>query len=64
MEVRMLEKDMIFYNPGEEGTIFTLIAKNYVTPEMIEKTKDYLESETENSIKYVEERRAKPRLTF
>jgi len=57
----MLEKNMIFYTPGDSGEVFVLAAKNYVTPELIQETRNYLEYETENRISHVEERRTKPR---
>lgn len=61
MEGRMLEKDMIFYNPGKEGAAFVYAAKHYVTPEILQQTVEHLEYETDAPIKYVEERRSKPR---
>lgn len=61
MENRMLDKNLIFYNPGIKGTMFTLAAKTYVNSNLIEETKEHLEYETENPILYIEERRAKPR---
>lgn len=61
MEGQVLEKNMIFYNPGERGAVFTIAAKTLVTPDLIQKTREHLEYETENLIRYVEERRAKPR---
>jgi len=57
----MLEKNMIFYTPGDSGEVFVLAAKNYVTPELIEETRNHLEYETENRISHVEERRTKAR---
>ena len=61
MEGRKLEKNMIFYNPGRPGAVFTFGASNFVTPELIQKTRDHLEYETENQIAFVEERRSKER---
>ena len=61
MEGRMLEKNMIFFNPGEKGAVFTIAAQNLVTPELIQQTREHLEYETENLIRYVEERRDKAR---
>lgn len=61
MENRMLDKNLIFYNPGKNGTVFTLAAKTFVSTDLIQETKEYLEDETENPILYIEERRAKPR---
>lgn len=61
MENRMLEKNLIFYNPGVKGTVFTLAKKTYVNPDLIEETKQHLQYETDDTIRYIEERRAKPR---
>ncbi|THB77383.1 MAG: hypothetical protein D3926_15575 [Desulfobacteraceae bacterium] len=61
MENILLEKNMIFYNPGHKGTVFTLAANTYINQAMLDETIDHLEFETENPIEYVQERRAKPR---
>ncbi len=61
MEGRLLEKDMIFYNPGIKGVAFTYAASHYVTPEMLQQTTEHLEYETENPIRYIEERRTESR---
>ena len=61
MEGRLLEKDMIFYNPGTKGAAFTFAANHYITPQLLEDTIEHLEYETEKTIRYVEERRSKPR---
>ena len=61
MERRQLERNMIFYNPGRPGAVFTFAASNFVTPELIQKTRDHLEYETESQIAFVEERRSKER---
>lgn len=61
MENRMLEKNLIFYSPGIKGTVFTLAKKTYVNSKMIEETKQNLEFQTDDTIRYIEERRAKPR---
>ncbi|MCP4119212.1 MAG: hypothetical protein GY737_28180 [Desulfobacteraceae bacterium] len=61
MERRQLDKNMIFYNPGRPGAVFTFAASNFVTPDLIQKTRDHLEYETESQIAFVEERRSKER---
>lgn len=61
MKNRLLEKNLIFYNPGKKGTVFTLAEKTYVDPDLIKKTIENLEYETEDKILYVEERRTKQR---
>lgn len=61
MEGRKLEKNMVFYNPGQPGAVFTFAASNFVTPELIQQTRDHLEYETETQIAFVEDRRTKER---
>ncbi|WDP92728.1 MAG: hypothetical protein HUN04_24600 [Desulfobacter sp.] len=61
MERKMLEKNLIFYNPGMKGAVFTLAAKNYVSPDLVHQTREYLEYETEYPVNYTIERRAEPR---
>ncbi len=62
MEAHKLEKNMVFYNPGQPGAVFTFAASNFVTPELVQKTRDHLEYETENQIAFVEDRRTKERI--
>ncbi len=61
MEGKMLEKNLIFYNSGMKGAVFTLASKNYITPELVQQTKEHLEYETEYPVSYTIERRAEPR---
>jgi len=61
MENRMLEKNLIFYNPGIKGSVFTLPEKTYVNSDLIKETKQHLEYDTEDTIRYIEERRTKSR---
>lgn len=61
MENKILEKNLIFYNPGMSGAVFTLASKNYITPELLKQTKEHLEYETELPVNYTEERRGEPR---
>jgi hypothetical protein len=63
MEGRLLERDMIFYNPGKKGTAFTFAAEHFVTQDLLQQTVDHLEYETEGPINYIEERRTEPRAT-
>ena len=61
MENRKLEKDLIFFSPGQSGTVFTYKAGYFVDSGLIEQTAENLEYETENRVTWVEERRLEPR---
>lgn len=61
MENILLEKNMIFYNPGYKGTVFTLAANTYINQGILDQTVEHLEYETEHPIEYVEERRSESR---
>jgi len=61
MENRKLEKDLIFYSPGQSGAVFTYKAGNFVDSGLVEQTADNLEYETETRVSWVEERRLEPR---
>ncbi len=61
MEGKMLEKNLIFYNSGMKGAVFTLAAKNYITPKLVQQTKEHLEYETEYPVRYTIERRTESR---
>lgn len=57
MEEKKLEKDLVFYNPGKPGQVFTLKSGNFVSQELLSQTIDHLKFDTEKAIEYVEERR-------
>lgn len=57
MDIQKLEKDLIFFNPGQSGTVFTYKAGYAVDSRMIDQAIDHLEYETESRIECVEERR-------
>ena len=63
MEPHKLEKDLVFFNPGESGAIFTYKAGNLISDEILEDTIDHLEFDTEDEVGWIEERRAEPRLS-
>jgi hypothetical protein len=63
METRKLEKNLIFYNPGKSGTIFTYQAGHKVNSEMLDHTIDCLEYDSGRKIEWVEERRHSKRIT-
>ncbi len=61
MESHKLEKDMIFFSPGQSGASFTYKNGNLINDEILEQLQSHLEYDTENEITWVEERRTKPR---
>lgn len=61
VESKKLEKNMIFYVPGQSGAIFTYQAGNLMTDEILNNTMESLAVDVESSIEHVEERRLKPR---
>ncbi len=63
MENKKLEKDLVFYNPGKPGQVFTLKSGNFVSSELLDQTADHLKVETDEAVEYVEERRLTPRVT-
>ncbi len=63
MENKKLEKDLIFYNPGNSGQIFTLKSGNFVSSELLDQTVDNLKFETDKAVEYIEERRSVLRVT-
>lgn len=58
MEDRKLDKDLIFFIPGKPGTIFTYQAGHALNNDLLSQTVAHLEYDTENKIRWVEERRA------
>ncbi len=62
MERKLLEKDMIFYSPGQKGPAFTIQTGNFVDSNMLKETVSHLEYETERTISYVKDRRLVPRI--
>lgn len=61
VEGKKLEKNMIFYVPGQSGAVFTYQAGNLMNEEILKNTMDLLEVDVEGPIKHVEERRLKTR---
>ena len=61
MEDRKLDKDLIFFTPGKPGAVFTYKAGYAVNSDMLSQTVEHLEYDTENTIRWVEERRTIPR---
>jgi hypothetical protein len=61
MEDRKLDKNLIFFIPGKPGSVFTYQAGYTVNNDLLSQTVEHLEYDTENKIRWVEERRAIPR---
>jgi hypothetical protein len=61
MITRKLGKDLIFFSPGEKGSVFTYRAGYAVDFNMLDSTVSQLELESENDIVYIEDRRKKTR---
>lgn len=57
----LLNKEIIFFNPGISGVIFTHAAKSLITMEQLIKAQECLVRETLKPVIYIEDRRAYPR---
>jgi len=64
MEGYLLNKNLIFYNPGNPGVIFTHPAKKYISVEQLIKAQACLVQKTMNPVIYVEDRRAEARQRY
>ncbi len=63
MEQHKLEKDLIFFIPGQAGATFTYKSGNLINDDLIDQAKNLLKYETEKENEWVMERRAAPRLS-
>ena len=61
MKQKKLEKDLIFYSPGEKGAVFTFKAGNFYDDHLVEQTVNHLKYEAEIPIHWIEDRRLTPR---
>jgi len=61
MITRKLGKDLIFFNPGQPGPVFTYKTGNIVNFDMLDSAVSVLEYETEDDVVYIEDRRKEPR---
>lgn len=61
MEEKKLEKNLIFFNPGQPGSVFTYQAGFLINDELVQSVQNNLEYETESPVAFVEERRKFPR---
>ena len=61
METKKLDKDLIFYIPGQPGAVFTYSAGYAVDNDLLSQTVENLEFDAEAKVQWVEERRSAPR---
>jgi len=61
MEKKKLEKDIVFFTPGERGSIFTYQAGNFIDDNLLMSTIDHLKHDTEKNVEWIEDRRQIPR---
>ncbi|MGD9333129.1 MAG: hypothetical protein PVJ53_17575 [Desulfobacterales bacterium] len=61
MEIKKLDKDLIFYIPGKPGAVFTYSAGYAVDNDLLSQTVQNLEFDAEAKVQWVEERRSAPR---
>ncbi len=61
MEIKKLEKDLIFYIPGKPGAVFTYSAGFAMNNDLLIQTVEGLEHDAEARVQWVEERRLAPR---
>lgn len=55
------KKELVFFNPGTPGVIFTLAANHYITAMQLLKAQECLVMETGLPVVYIEDRRKKAR---
>ncbi len=61
MEIKKLDKDLIFYIPGKPGAVFTYSAGFAMSNDLLIQTVEDLEYEAEAMVQWVAERRSAPR---
>jgi len=61
MEKKKLDKDIVFFTPGERGSVFTYKAGNFINDNWLMYTIDHLEYDTEKKVEWTEDRRLTPR---
>ncbi len=61
MEIKKLDKDLIFYIPGKPGAVFTYSAGYAVNNDLLSQTVENLKYDIEDEVQWVEERRSAPR---
>lgn len=55
------KKEIVFFNPGKEGVIFTHAANHYITAKQLLHAQEYFVKKTGNPVIYIEDRRHKSR---
>jgi hypothetical protein len=58
MEIKKLDKDLIFYIPGKPGAVFTYSAGFAMNDDLLSQTVEDLEYDAEGKVQWVEERRS------
>ena len=61
MEGYLPHENLVFFNPGNPGIVFTHPAQCYITIEQLLNTQECLVQKTGNPVVYIEDRRATPR---
>ena len=61
VENKKLEKNLIFYVPGQSGAIFTYQAGYFINDEILNDTMETLALEVDDPIRHIEDRRLKAR---
>ncbi len=61
MEIKKLDKDLIFYIPGKPGAVFTYNAGFAMNNDLLSQTVEGLEYDAEAKVQWVEERRSTAR---
>lgn len=56
-----LQKDLVFFHPGQSGPVFTCKVGTLMTEKILKKTLEHLKIVTEKKVDWIEERRRFPR---
>ncbi|MBU1344280.1 MAG: hypothetical protein KKE44_08540 [Proteobacteria bacterium] len=56
-------KNLVFFNPGIPGVVFTHAANYYITVEQLLRIQERLVQKTANPVIYIEDHRAKKRIS-
>ncbi len=55
------QKELIYFNPGKTGTIFTHAAEHFITLEQLLHAQEHFVKKTNAPVIYIEDRRLYPR---
>ena len=61
MDGYLPKKEVIFFNPGKTGAVFTHAAEQFISLEQLLHAQEYFVKKTENPVIYIEDRRLYPR---